>query len=350
MESAYRKMDLATHTVRILFFTLVTVFLFSLLYGLKELAVPFSIAFLLWIFLNPAVDFFEGLGINRLLSVMIVLLLLVGSVYVVLLILIPPLFAEGQKFAAEISRLSEILPDLIQSARKRLEFILPDTYSNIKIDIPWLVNLVLGPVRDSNLLASIPNLITYSIITPIVLFIFLLQGDEIFREVMALVPNRFFEMTLLITHQIRHGIVSYLKGLSVQILILASILLPGFWIIDLPYAPVLALFAAAVNVIPYAGPAIGAAPAVIVALLTGNGLTVPVLIVIAIAQAVDNAFTQPVILARSVDVHPIIAVLAVITFQQWMGFAGMVIAIPLAGIMVMTIQTMYRSLKSFGVI
>ncbi len=345
-----KKMDLATHGVRILFFALVIVFLASLLYGLKELAVPFSIAFLLSIFLNPAVDFFEGLGINRVLSVMVVLLLLVGGVYVILALLIPPLTAEAQKFAAELGQLANILPDLIQSAREKLEFILPDTYRTIKIDIPWLVDLVLGPVKDSNLLASIPNLITYSIITPIVLFIFLLQGDEIFRGVMALVPNRFFEMTLLITHQIRYGIVSYLKGLSIQIAILSCIFIPGFWIIDLPYAPVLALFAAAVNIIPYVGPAMGAAPVVAVALLTGNGLLLPSLIVIGIGQGVDNAFTQPVVLARSVDVHPIVAVLAVITFQQWMGFVGMVIALPLAGIMVMTIQTMYRSLKSFGVI
>lgn len=350
MDSQENRMDLATHGVRILFFGLVVIFLASLLYGLKELAIPFSIAFLLSIFLNPAVDFIEGLGINRMFSVIIVLVLLVVGIYVILALLIPPLITEAQKFVAELGQLADVLPGIIQSIRERLEFLLPESYRTVKFDIPWFVDLIIGPIKNSNILSSIPNLITYSIITPIVLFLFLLQGDEIFRTVMALVPNRFFEMTLLITHQIRYGIISYLKGIAIQILILSCIFIPGLWLIDMPYAPILALFAATVNIIPYVGPAIGATPIIATALIAGDGLLLPALVVIGIGQAVDNAFTQPVVLARSVDVHPIIAVLAVITFQQWMGFAGMVIALPLAGIMVMTIQTMYRSLKSFGII
>ena len=350
MNNTEKKIDFATHAVRVLFVALVAVFLLSLLYGLKALAIPFSIAFLLSIFLNPVVDFFEGLGINRILSVLIVLCLLGAGIYAVLAILIPPLSVEIQRFGEELSRLSEVLPGLIASLREKLEFILPDAYRTIKIDIPWLVDLVLQPIKNSNLLASIPNLITYSIITPIVLFIFLLQGDDIFRTIMSLVPNRFFEMTISITHQTKQGIISYLKGLSIQMLILSCIFVPGLWLIGLPYAPMLALFAAVINVIPYIGPAIGLAPVIAVALLSGGNLLLPALAVMAVAHLIDNVFTQPVILARSVDVHPIIAVLAVIAFQQWLGFFGMVIALPLAGIMVMTIQTMYRSLKSFGII
>ena len=59
---------------------------------------------------------------------------------------------------------------------------------------------------------------------------------------------------------------------------------------------------------------------------------------------------QPVVLARSVSVHPVIAILALITFQQWLGVIGMVIAIPAAGVLVMMISTLYKSLKAFKVI
>ena len=75
-----------------------------------------------------------------------------------------------------------------------------------------------------------------------------------------------------------------------------------------------------------------------------------VLLAFGIAQAVDNMFTQPVVLARSVSVHPVIAILALITFQQWLGVIGMVIAIPAAGVLVMMISTLYKSLKAFKVI
>ncbi|MBW7856757.1 MAG: AI-2E family transporter [Leptonema sp. (in: Bacteria)] len=344
------RFDFTTHFVRFFFVGLVVLFVALLLFGLKELAIPFSIAFLLSIFLSPAVDFIEGLGINRIISVVIVLTLLSAGIYVVLALLIPQLSVEMQRLTGELSKLTDLLPGLIQSVREKLDFILPDTYRDIKIDVPWLVDLILGPIKNSNILGSLPSILTYSIITPIVLFIFLLQGDDIFRGVMGLVPNRFFEMTLLIIHQIRAGIISYLKGLSIQFVILSCIFVPGLYFVDIPYGPVLGLFAAFVNVIPYIGPALGAGPIIVVALISGNGVLASALIVLAIGHIIDNVFTQPVILARSVDVHPIVAVLAVITFQNWFGLAGMVIALPLAGIMVMTIQTMYRSLKSFGII
>lgn len=342
--------DLSTHAVRILFFSLVILFLASILFGLKELAIPFSVAFLLSILLTPAVDFFEGLGINRGLSVTIVLALLVGLVYGTVAIVLPLAYSQSGEISSELARLSAVLPPHLESFRDRIAFILPEHYRTMKIDVPWILDLITGPIKDLNILEMLPRLITYAIITPIVLFIFLLQGDELFRNVMVLVPNRYFEMTLLIIHQIKSGIISYLKGLSMQVLILAAIFIPGLLIAGVPYAAALGAFAAAVNIIPYAGPVIGAAPIVVLSLIGGEGLLMPAVLALAAGHLVDNVFTQPVILARSVDVHPLIAVLAVITFEQWLGVAGMVIALPVAGIMVMTIETMYRSLKSFGVI
>lgn len=345
-----KRPDISTHAVRILFFSLVALFLASILFGLKELAIPFSAAFLLSIFLTPAVDFFEGLGIKRGLSVTIVLALLVGTAYGTVAALLPVVYGQSDQVAQELARLSAVLPPHLEAARDRVAFILPEHYRTMKIDVPWMLDLVTGPFKDLNILEMLPRVVTYAIITPIVLFIFLLQGDELFRNVMALVPNRYFEMTLLIIHQIKAGIISYLKGLSMQVLILALIFIPGLLIAGVPYAVALGAFAAAVNIIPYAGPVIGAAPIVVFAMISGDGLVLPALLALAAGHLVDNVFTQPVILARSVDVHPLIAVLAVITFEHWLGVAGMVIALPVAGIMVMTIETMYRSLKSFGVI
>ena len=237
--------------------------------------------------------------------------------------------------------------------KQQLGIIIPEQYQSISIDFKTLSSMVLKPIQEASkgLLQSIPNFITYLLVTPILLFLFLLQGDEIFRNVIGLVPNRYFELAVLIVHRTRGQIASYLKGILIQISILGLILIPGFSLAGLSYGAILGTVAALVNIIPYLGPIIGLTPAILVALIIDGG-SVPLFVLLAfgIAQAVDNMFTQPVVLARSVSVHPVIAILALITFQQWLGVIGMVIAIPAAGVLVMMISTLYKSLKAFKVI
>ena len=195
------------------------------------------------------------------------------------------------------------------------------------------------------------NIVTYLLVTPIITIVFLWQGHEIFHRLMYMIPNRYFEMTILLVNNIYSNIIAHIRGLSIQFAILATVFSAGFYLIGLPYWPVIGILAAVANIIPYLGPALGAALAAGVALLQpGGDLIVPALAVVGVAQLVDNALIQPVILARSVELHPLIALMAVITMQQYLGVIGMVIAIPLASIVMVSIEIMYRQLKAFGII
>ena len=157
-------------------------------------------------------------------------------------------------------------------------------------------------------------------------------------------------MTLSLLHTIQHNIIAYLKGLSYQWLIFGSVLSLALWMADLPSPILMAFVAATFNVIPYVGPALGAVPAIALALLVPEASVVSVLIAFGFTQLVDNMFTQPVILAGSVSLHPLIAILTLITLQQYLGIVGMIIAIPLASIVLVSIEIMYRQMKAYGII
>lgn len=349
----FKDTDISTHIVRLLFVSLVIGFLAVTFYGLQALIIPIGLSFLLTFALNPGVDFFQGLGIPRVLSVAIVLLLFIGGLILLFSVIIPPAREEAVKLISQLEVLLGTLPSKLDDWKDRLGIMIPEQYQSVSIDFKTISSMVLKPIQEASkgLLSSIPSFITYSLITPILVFLFLLQGDEIFRNVIGLVPNRYFELALLIVHRTRGQIASYLKGILIQISILGIILIPGFSLAGLSYGAILGTVAALVNIIPYLGPIIGLTPALLVALILDGG-SVPLFVLLAfgIAQAVDNMFTQPVVLARSVSVHPVIAILALITFQQWLGVIGMVIAIPAAGVLVMMISTLYKSLKAFKVI
>ncbi len=340
---------LTTRFVKFLFLGLILFLVFFILFGIKELIFPIMIAYLIALFLNPIVYFFESSGIPRFFSVILTFLVLILFIYISIYLILPFFIAEINKTIDLIKYIIEKLPETVEKLKNQYSFLFPENEFP-QLELKWIIDFIYNPIKKIPIFDLIPNIFTFIIITPILIFIFLLEGDEIYQYLISFVPNRFFEMTIMITYNIRNSIVSYLKGLSIQILIVGVICISGLWIIDVPYAIVLGSFAALTNTIPYIGPVIGFIPILTVTAIANISLVPFSILVFGIAQIVDNVFTQPVILARSVNVHPIIGILALITFQKWLGWIGMLIAIPLAGIIVMTIQIMYKSLKAFDII
>lgn len=343
--------DISNFLVQLLFFGLLIAFVLFIIAGITALAVPIAIAFLIGLVLNPLVDFLEGLGIPRFFSVFFVFIGMIVLLVIVVNLIAPMIVSELQSLSERQDVLRVQAASAIDGLREDFGGSLPGLAS--ADDASKLVER--GVAMAAGMLpqdyAFLGNFVTYLIVTPIIIVVFLWQGHEIFRRLMYMVPNRYFEMVILLVNSIYSNIVAYLKGLVIQWLILSTVFCTGFFLIDLPYWPVIGLLAATVNIIPYLGPILGAVPAIIAAIMEPNaGLLVPTLIVIGIGQAVDNVFIQPVILARSVELHPLIAILAVITMQQYLGIVGMVIAIPLAAIVMVSIEIIYRQLKAFGVI
>ncbi len=347
------RFDFSTHIVRLLFIALVLGFLVFVVYGISALSIPIALAFLFTLLLRPLVDFLEGLSLPRLLGVVIALALVGGIGYVFFTWIVPLLASEIRTMAGNMGQFETKAAAFLDSLRKFVNQNFPGYTGLDKLNVPALMAMLSARLEGfaSVLIAELPHVFTFALITPIILVIFLLQGGEIFRNVLSLVPNRYFEMALLIVFNLRGQITAYLRGLTIQWAILCVVFIGGFVAIGLPYAPLMGFIAASVNIVPYLGPIVGLIPALLVALMSpGESMLVYTFLVVVTAHVVDNVYTQPVVLARSVDIHPLMAVLTFITFQELLGVVGMLIAIPVAGMTMMTIQTMYRSLKTFKII
>ncbi|MCE9598099.1 MAG: AI-2E family transporter [Spirochaetia bacterium] len=345
-------LDLSARIVQLIFFGLTGAFLLLTLYGIKELSIPIIIAFLLTLLLNPLVDFLEGLDCPRILATLIVFLLFILFLYSILSLVVPLIQLQVQEIVAA-------WPDI----QKKANVLFGRFNENAKSSLPAFVKLerlrmdtltTLMETTAKNQTQSVKDnlgiIISDLVITPIITFIFLLQGEEIYQRIIRMVPNRYFEMSLSVAYKVKSQITGYLRGLAVQLLINVGLFSFGFMVIGLNYGFTLGVVAGSLNFIPYIGPVIGIIPALAVAVQQGGNTTVFVLIVFGLAHLFDNVFTQPVILARSAELHPLIAILALITCERLFGVVGMIIAIPLAGILLVTIEVMYNSLKSFRII
>ncbi|MBN23059.1 MAG: hypothetical protein CL678_17370 [Bdellovibrionaceae bacterium] len=184
----------------------------------------------------------------------------------------------------------------------------------------------------SNGPALLGDLFTWMLIVPILSFVLLNDSRRIKKKFFELVPNRFFESTFMVTTLIFRSLSDYVRAKIIEATLVGLIVGIGLWIVGAKYAFVLALLAGVANILPYVGPFIGAAPGILYAGFdpASSHLFIPVLIVYGIANFIDMGFIFPVLVAKLVNLHPLILIAAVILGQQYYGLVGMLISIPIA--------------------
>ena len=120
----------------------------------------------------------------------------------------------------------------------------------------------------------------------------------------------------------------------------------GYIIIDVPYALLMALIVAVTNIIPYVGPILGGAPAVIIALFDSPFQALLVIIVITIAQQIEGNFLSPLILGKSLDIHPATVIILLLVAGNIAGVVGMVLAVPMYAVCKTIVSSFVRLFNS----
>lgn len=142
---------------------------------------------------------------------------------------------------------------------------------------------------------------------------------------------------------------SYMVGRLLLMVSLAILYYIGLAISGLENALFIALLSAALSIIPFAGNIIGLLIAVAVSLLTdgGMGTILGITITFIVAQFVDTYILQPIVLGGKLDVHPIFIIMTVILGNEIWGIMGMVLAIPIFGIITVVCRQV-PALNPFG--
>lgn len=125
----------------------------------------------------------------------------------------------------------------------------------------------------------------------------------------------------------------YFRGEMTDALVMAVIISMAFAIIKMPYGVMIGVVVGIANLIPYMGPVVGYGLTVIAGLVTGQIETMIVaLIIIAVIQVLDGAVINPKLLSNSVEIHPMLVIVALLAGNKVGGFIGMIAAVPVAAL------------------
>jgi len=170
----------------------------------------------------------------------------------------------------------------------------------------------------------------------------LIDGRNIYRSTIRLLPNAYFEPGLFIIGKTEQIFGTYLRGVAVETVILGLIcyaLLLPFIIatkLSLTMAFVVALIVALTNVVRIVGPIVGGAIGVLLVLFVHGDLVaaVGIAVVAGITQVLDGAVVLPLVMQGQLNIHPLVTVLGVMMGGMLGGVLGMILAIPLTAFLV----------------
>ena len=306
----------------------------SLIFSTQALLIPLIFSITLYFILCPVVNLLERSGYPR----------TIGALIVSGLFYIPMGIVSYYGIASLTSEIVEIqveVPALIDGINQRIQTI--ETKALEKFEFLGNIELTdraFGFLTKTSavFLAKSPQVISVIlwalILLPIFTFFFLRDGQALRNAILSLTPNRFFESAYNVTHQIEQKISFYIIAKMIEAFLVGSMTLIGLLIIDFPFAILMAAIAAVTNIIPYFGPFIGFLPIIAIPFFEPQyqELLVPVILVAIIVNALDFLVIFPVLVSKTIDLHPLIVLLSVIIGGNFGGPIGLLIAIPIAAI------------------
>jgi predicted PurR-regulated permease PerM len=188
-------------------------------------------------------------------------------------------------------------------------------------------------------------------------FFLLLENGLLRRNIMNLVPNSYFELAVATFNKVERLLSNYMVGLVIQLSCIFSLASIGLTLMGIEYALTIAMFAAVANLIPYAGPLLGATFGVIVGLSTGSFessneilfMILKILSVFSVVQLTDNVVLQPLIFSKSVKAHPLEIFVVIFAGAKIGGILGMIFAIPVYTIFRVSILEFYKGYKEYRI-
>jgi len=323
---------------------------------LALVTVPLIIAGLFFYFLVGIVDYLERRSGKRGVSVAITLTSLLLIITIVFSVLGPLLVEQVTSLVNALPSIAKELQVQIFAVRDSLmenEFLSrfvnenDDMFTEFTNNVTAYLGDIFGNVASSvgRLVGFITSAVITIVVIPFMLIYMLLDGKRLPDSIVKLLPSSYERETRNILHDMHTTVKNYVHAQLIVAFFVGITSLIGLWIIGLDYAILLALFMMVTNIIPYVGPFLGAAPAVVVAFIQDPIKVLWVIVVIIIVQQIESNVISPLIQGKSLKVHPLTIIIVLLVAGNLAGIIGMLIAVPFYAVAKVVVQNIVRIYK-----
>ena len=300
-----------------------------MLFVLRSILVPLAFALMIAILLNPFVNLVNKKGVNRVVSIVLGLLITI-------------LFVAGVCYflSSQIVKFSDNLPELqkkFTTLFHNLQIWLQNNYSlPLYKQRQYITELgeSLKPLIGQTL-GTVLGTLSVVFLLPIYIFLMLFYKTLILDFLYEIFAEKNSDRVSTVLYQTKNAIQSYMVGLLVEAIIIAILNSTALFILGVPYALLLGIMGALLNVLPYIGGIIALALPVLIATVTKDGYSTQLGIIIAysVIQFFDNNILVPRIVSSQVKINALVSIIIVLLGGAIWGVSGMFLSVPFIAVL-----------------
>lgn len=316
-------------------------------YWLAPVLSPFLVSAILAYLGDPLVDALQSRGYSRPTAVLLVFVSMLLMGVLALLIVLPLL---GGQFQALIETLPAVLdwaqdqalPALIAwfggepvaLDRSALQRMVTEHWAELGDAAAMLLRQVTGSTQ------LFLTLLAYLTLVPVVTFYLLRDWDDLLLGVRELLPRAIEPKVVTLAQECDAVLAQFLRGQLLVMLALAGMYTIGLALCGLKLALIIGVVAGLVSFVPYLGLIVGVALAGLAAVAQFHDLShfLMVLVVFGVSQFLEGIWLSPWLVGDRIGLHPVAVIFAVMAGGQLFGFFGVLLALPVAAIVVVLLR------------
>jgi len=328
---------------KVVLFLLLGFLITGAMYYAKPFLVPLCFGGLLAMLFLPLSRWFESKKIPRGLSILLCIIIFLGLITGIIWLIswqISDLASEStdieNKIRKMISQAKEYIGTHFGISKKQQEKIITEQAEQ-------------NGVMLSHLGSFLTGFVVAFILVLVYIFLFMFYRRRIKTFILQLISSQQKKNTEAIIHDIQRVSQKYITGLGMMIACLWIMYSIGFSIVGVKYAVLFAIICGLLEIVPFIGNLTGTLLAILMVVIQGGGagMVLGVVITYLIVQFLQTYILEPLVVGAEVNINPLFTIIILVLGELVWGIPGMVLAIPLLGI-VKIICDHIPSLKPYG--
>ncbi|MFA6456412.1 MAG: AI-2E family transporter [Bacteroidota bacterium] len=319
---------------------------------IDEILSPFILSLFLAYLLHPIVTKLEtAWKIPRWTSAVFIICVSIALVIVLLVLGLPHIIGQFEGILQAIGTISTQFVEWVLDGRfikaiqkygisvEQLRNMLTNTIAPRVEDI--LKGILKGTFGIVSGLQVLVSGIVNIIIIPFLTF-FLLKDFPIVRNrIKMMIPRKRREQSVVFYHRVDQILGRYIRGTTIIAIIDSIVVSMGLWIIGIQYPLVLGILSGFLFFVPYFGFITILSVSAFVASMSMGTMSLPVISTVSflgVLHVIENYIITPRVIGDKIGLHPVLLILSLFLFGYFLGFIGLLIAIPAAAIIIVSVK------------
>ena len=310
------------------------------LYELRDIIMILLFAIIIASGVTPFANWLDKKRFPRLLGVALLYLSVFVLIAFVISLMVPFI-------SAQINQLIQDLPNFINKVSDSLDKVQDSRYVDLFSEAQNLLDSASGYLQafSGSVFGFIVNifggLVSFAAIIIISFYLSVMRnGVESF--IRSVVPREYEGIVTRVWRRAETKVGKWLQGQMLLALIVGLAVYIVMSLMGIKFALLLGFLAMVLELVPHVGPVLAAIPAVVLGFSTSTTLGIWVIVAWILIQQIENHILVPLILGKSVGLHPVIVIVSLLIGAKLAGILGMVLAVPVAAVVVEILEELMR--------